>query len=585
MAVSNTNTPQISTRYEQWLEARADGNMREALEEFTLALQSGSIVIPAAQTSTPVHAGGVNYCPNSDFKFSKMAATVPGTTPGTAGDTNQECWKMYRQEQGNGVTIDAAHTLKAVGHSLYAANEGTDATIPIWDRVIGQLVWGAADKPLWDVAIQLFNNDVKPADRWFVRFVIGSLTDDLVPDDLEMFCGFWHKTASTEDWITGGNFNLSYIIPPDSTPGTRELNYVAVARTDGGVTLYSQTLNVLDAPDVMSAADPVRLNYGSASGSGFLEFKIYREDVATGEVHQIAFLRNVNEVIFDDDGDNLMAVPSLPTSSALNTQAIAYSRRLEVGTNGGELLINDFQVQIPHDYDWSQTLPLSQFFRFGFTTETAVNRQIRIDRIYLGPSFNNWSDSPLDPPGATASTSQTGGTPIGGGNDGPPIVGTGGCIRRDVPVLRLDFDRQYEWLPYAQVPHGDLIENGATEKNVVRDKLPVRVRFSYRVDFSNGVWTYCTRPHRFRINAAGDTEAAIRMDVGDVVWGWTKGVEGPVTITAKLLIKSPEDEDFGTFALAGERSDGDHWYIAGFSADEDSGVFNSNSKIEPPVGD
>jgi hypothetical protein len=570
MGVGNTNNPHISSRYEQWLEARADGRTREMLREFTLALQSGAIDISGAVEDPPIFAGGVNYCPNSDFKFSTLAIETPGSLPGDAGDDNQECYQFYRQEQGDDLTLDAAHALKAVGHSLFAANEGANTAIPIWDRENGWLTWGADAAPLWDVAVNFYNNDIKPADTWYIRFVLGALSADLVPEDLEMYCGFWHKTATGEGWIEGGNLTLTNSLI--GLAGTQEFNYMVVAETDGGATLYSQILNVSDAPDVLSDTNMVRVSYAAAVNGGFVKFTIYRETVATGAFHQIGLVRNTNELVFDDDGDTIMPVNGFPTGAAVS-QALAYSRRLVVGASGAAVLLNDFKIEIPTDYNWSETLAFSQFFRFGFTLPTAINRQISLDRIYLGPSFNKWSDSPFDSKAAIPSTSQTGAPPVGGDTGGPP-----GCIRFDVPVLRLDFDEQYEWLPYDEVPDGDLLESGEPERNVIKQKQPTKAKQFYRVDFSNKSWIYCTRPHHLRLNKEGDSKAMLRLPIGATVWGWTDGVEGPVTITGKLPISVEKEESFGTFALAGEKADGNHFYVAGFSESGKDGVFNKNRK-------
>lgn len=579
----NNENPHISGRYEQWLTGRADANMREALREFTLALQSGAIDLPAADAVIPTYAGGVNYCPNSDLKFSKMAIEVAGAVPADVGDTNHECYRFFRQLQTDDVVEDAAHALKAVDHSLYAANEGADEEIPIWDRVNGFLHWGSTGD-LWDVAIKLYNNDIKPGNRWHIRFVLGALTDDLVPDDLEMFCEFWHRTAADEGIISGGNFDLEYSLPPDTIAGTKELNYMAVAKTDGGVMLYSQVLNVTDAPNTLGGTNLVRVSYASVSGSGFVEFTVYREDVAAGTFHKIAFIRNANELVVDDDGDNVAVVDGFPTATNEITQAVAYSQALAVGAFGEALIINDFTIKIPDDYNWSETEAFSQYFRFGFRGPTAINRQIRVDQIYLGPTYNRWSDSPFDPKDAIPSTSQTSGTPTTGGNGGPPGSGGGNCIRMDIPVLRLDFDEQHEWMPFRDIPGGDLIENGEAERNVVRCKQTMKTRVFYRIDFSNGVWIFCNRAHRLRLDKEKHSEAVNRLKTGDQVWGWTNGEEGPVTIRKKRLIKVKRPQEFGTFSLVGERSDGDHFYIAGYSRDGNSGVFNKNLKPPDEVG-
>jgi hypothetical protein len=584
------NDSHVDTRWSQFLRNRARGDVEEAFTEFTLALQAGTIQIPrAAVPGTPVYAGGVNYCPNSDLKYSRRTAEVPGTLPGDAGDDNQECYRFYRQEKDDDITLDAAHQLKAADHSLYAANEGMDSDIPIWDRVNGQLVFGSAGEPLWDVAAQLYNNDVKSSDTWHVRFVLGAMGETLLPDDLEMYCGIWHKTASGEGWITGGNFNLSYEIV--GIKGNKKLNYVVVATTDSGNTLYSQILEVTEAPATLDTDTPddenlvsfVRLSYGEADGAGFVNFKIYREDHGTGRFYQIANIQNTNSFVFDDTGGNVNMYPvaALPAGSEIKT-AIAYSRRLDVGAFGAALIINDFTIRVPDDYDDSATLPFRQFLRFGFTRTSGAARAVRLDKIYLGPTFNKWSDSPLDPLRETPSTSRTGGTPSGGGGYDPPPPGSGTCIRFDVPVLRLDFDRRHAALPYREIPFGDVLENGSGEKNLVLAKPSGKNRKYYRLYFSNHSWIYANARHRLPTDEKGGWTTAGNIKTGDAVMGWTRGRVEPVELLFKEMILVKKEEDFGTFALSGEKTEGDHFYVAGFSRDGSTAVLNINRKPDLP---
>ncbi|MEQ1763842.1 MAG: hypothetical protein ABL984_11950 [Pyrinomonadaceae bacterium] len=581
--------PHVAGRYEQWLLGRADAKTREAFDAFTMALQSGEIPLPSTAPSNPARSGGVNYAPNSDFRYSDMAYTVPGTLPGTAGDTNHECFGFFRQQELVDLTLDAAHALKGSGHSLYAANEGADAKIPIWDRTNGQLVWGAAAAPGYDIALQLRNNHIKPGELWYIHFILGAMTADLVPSDLEMYCGIWHKTASEEGWIEGSNFVLDHEIV--GIKGTKELNYMVVAVNDSGNTLYSQILNVTDAPDGFDTANDLpgnsisypRVTYNSAQSGGFIQFKIYREDVAAGNFWQVADIRGTNNFVFDDFGArvNMTPQPALPTPAVENEQALAYSRGLDVGAQGSSLIVNQFTLRIPANYNLSDTLPFSQWLRFGFTRTTAVNRQIRLDKIYLGPTYNLWSDSTFDPTDAQSSTSETSGTPIGGGGipQDPPPPGGGGCLRFDTPVWRVDLDGEVERTPQGMIRWGDGLVSDLRGKNVVRQPIPGSARFLYRLEFENGVWFFCSKTHQMPAGANGEgRRVALLSKVGDTVWGRTNGVDGPVKLVKKTSHVFKEEQAIGTFNLTGPMKIENRRYLAGHSIDDDSAIWHYNRK-------
>lgn len=577
------NEPQIDSRLTQWLVSRNDAQTTELITELKAAMISGELMPPAnaATGDAPVKAGGVNFCPNSELKYSTKAAAVPGTTPADTADDNHECYKFYRQQQGANLTLDAAHALKSSAHSLYAANEGADAAIPVWNRVAGELQFGAAAAPLWDAAVRLYNNHVKNNDNvWFVRFSLGALTADIVPDDLEMYCGFWHKTAAGEGWLTGGNFALTHKI--EGVKGTRTIKYAVRARTDSGLDITSQILIVTDAPDIADAANFPRIGYGSISNAGYTQFEIYREEA--GAVKKIADIRNTNSFTFDDDrtheNDSVPAA-ALPTASPTGIIALAQSSTLDVGANGAAMIVNDFAISIPFDYNSSETLDKMQFLRFGFTRTCAADRQIRLDRIWCGRSFNVYDESPLDPVAAIPSSAPATGTPSSGDSGGsPPDPGGGGyCILIDTPVLRFNFEGKREWLPFSAIPHGDIIESGDLEtRNIVREKKQRGEKEFLIVYFDNGAWLPCTLKHKiFRNGRDVKGKQAQNFRIGDEADGWNSGTRGQTRVTniVRCRVRQRQKMQFGTFeALRGANNR----YVAGFSTDHNSGVFNSNRK-------
>lgn len=579
---------QVDTRWSQWMTQRADAKQQEMAEEIIVALQSGVIQIPQVAQNNKNYAGGTNYCPNSDLKFSTLAAEQIAPP----SDEDHEAWRVYRQLRDADIDLSPGGRLKSSGHPGYAANEGADEAIPVWNRTEGAIELGSASgASQYDIAVRLLNNHVNAGESWFVRLQVLAITPDLVPDDLEMYCGVWHETADGQSWITGDNFSLEYKIIGQK--GTRTLRYKIVARTDAGNELHSEILTITDAPDVLNEENFVRVFYPDTKAGGFIEFAAYREDA--GRVTKIKTVRNNNSFAIDDDEQSSADhVPTggFPSSTLTKQTAIAFSSGLDVGANGAAYITNDFRIDVPRGYAFGETLEKKQFLRFGFTRPSAVNRQIRIDKIWFSTSYNVWSDSALDPQVAPSSAPVEVSPPSNPGTYEPPPGGTGGptCILAFVPVLKMNFEKQREFVPYSQIPRGDVLESGARtqKKNFVLQKSGGESKIFWRVYFSNDSWIYVTRNHRFRVNRYYRTRSIEFLTTGDAVWGWTeKGgemIESEVKILFKELILVKTPQPHGTFALSGES----HFYIAGFSKNGLNGVFNKNRKrddylIDQPI--
>ena len=575
---------QVDTRLTQWLMLRADAGQKEMTEELIIALQSGVIQIPQIAQNTKNYAGGTNYCPNSDLKFSTLAAE--SMTP--PADEDYECWRFFRQIKDADIDLSVSGRLKSSGHSAYAANEGADAEIPIWNRTEGAIELGSQEgASQYDVAVRLLNNHVNAGESWFVRVQLLAITADLVPDDLEMYAGIWHETVDGQSWITGGNFTLSYKII--GVKGTRTLRYKVVARTDAGNELHSEILEITDAPDILNENNFVRLFYPDTRTGGFIEFVAYREDSLL--YTKIKTVRNNSSFSIDDDAEtenSHVPVGGFPASTLTKQTAIAFSNGLDVGAIGGAYITNDFRIDVPRGYNFGETLDKKQFLRFGFTRPSAANRQIRLDKIWFSPSYNVWSDSSLDPQVSPSSAPVDVPLPSNPGTYEPPSGGSGGptCVLAHVPVLKINFDKNREFVPYANIPRGDVLESGARtgRKNLVLQKITGASNVFWRVYFSNDSWIYVTRNHRFRVNRYYRSRSVEFLKTGDPVYGWTERggemVETEVKILFKELILVKTPVPHGTFALDGES----HFYIAGFSKNGKNGVFNKNRKRDPEIG-
>jgi hypothetical protein len=399
-------------------------------------LEAGRILVPQT-TLTPdnAFAGGANHFPNSDFNYSKAAAEVAGTLPGDAGDTNQEAWRLARQKRADNLVFDAAHALKAVGHSLYAANEGAKPEIPIWNRVNGWAeLGGATGHDQYDIAVQLLGKIVAQSQKWYFNFRCVSLTDDLVPDHVQAYVGLWQKGA-TEGFASGDGFTITAQI--HGKPGSVNGDYRILAKTDSGVTILSAVLNVPNIPDVLSADDYVTIFFESVSNGGFIEFQIFKK---VGAVYTHLFdIRNSVDVQYHDQGAVGQPVDGWPVAPA-PPLAYAETRNLVVGPFGQAWGFNRMSFLVPSTYDFSATNPTGQSLRFGLTNPTTVDRQIGIDYCFFSTSYSKWAPDVMAPfsPGvypipSISPTSAVQGTD--GGLGDPPDTGSGGRGREILPGM------------------------------------------------------------------------------------------------------------------------------------------------------
>src|SRR5262245_56750289 len=351
------------------------GDLDDLREDIITQLQTGQILLPQVSANQPVYAGGTNHCPDSDVNYSLMAATVAGTLPGTAGDTNQEAWRFYRQPVGANVAVDSAHALKAVGHSTFAANEGANPDIPRWNRVSGWVEIGAVGATQYDISVQLLTKVIGPGQRWYVRFRLAALTADIVPGAVQVFAGIWHKTASGEGWVQGSAFNLAYQV--FGIPGTQSISYRVLAKTDSGLAILSNVLTVANAPNTLSSTNYVKLFYDASPG--FIEFTIYKQAGTT--FTKLAVIRNSTDLQYNDIGRAGSPEAGWPSGATNSPIAYARSANVLIAPMGQTWSGNDLTIDVPSTYDYSQTLPDGQFLRFGLTAPTAVARQIGMDRV------------------------------------------------------------------------------------------------------------------------------------------------------------------------------------------------------------
>lgn len=404
----------------------------EALSKFQVQLVTGQIQIPTAGSNIENHAGGGNHWPNNDASFSTRAATIAGTLPTDAFDDNYELWGFYWAERDAAVVMDAAHALKSVDHSLFAANEGVNTGIPIWDRVNGRVLMGAAGATQYDVVVALPRKIVGPGERWYIVFQVVAVTNDDVPPEMEAFGGMWQISDAYENYAKGDAFDLSYIIK--GVAGAHDTKYRALAKTDSGFSILSSVLDVPDAPAVLSNADYPQIYLNGAPG--FLEYAIYRLRDAVYE--HLYTIRNDQDLLYNDTGtvhfpDEVLAGwPVEPQDRPIAYANTGGGKTLKIGVFGGQYQNNSVLVVVPTTYRSGDTHADGQFIRFGLMEPTTADRQLAFDKFVFDTSYHIWSpDNAIQfaqENFTIPSSSPNSGAPATGGVFGPPDPGSGGDI-------------------------------------------------------------------------------------------------------------------------------------------------------------
>src|SRR6185295_981623 len=188
---------------EQELIERIDSKTNELRTQIDrLALQ---IPDPTQQLN---NAAINNLVDNSDWNWSTLAYTTPGTTPATAGDSNNRAFNFYRMQRATALLVeDDAHSLKSSGHSGFA---GETADTPIWDKTNGWAALGETGATPWDLVMPLPNNFVTPGMRFRIQMLVRLGTPTALPGALKFFWLFHDNTnsAPAPQTIKGSAFTL-----------------------------------------------------------------------------------------------------------------------------------------------------------------------------------------------------------------------------------------------------------------------------------------------------------------------------------------------------------------------------------------
>lgn len=536
------------------LELRAN---RE-LEEVRKKLEKRIVELERPTPALANYGASPNYLRNSHAEWSTDAYTNSGITPTTAGDLNREAFGWYRQKgvyDGTPTTLLTASSTYALKreytgaqHTLWAANEGADSDIPIWDGENGTfLLGGSTDN--YDIACPLPTDFAVPGQRFYVYLEVSLASDTIDKGEGQQFyCGFWDNTTGQEKWLEGSDFTLSGSVFGAS--GSRTLEYKVLAETDSGTQIISDTLSITTAPATLSELNHVRLSFTGAPG--FIYYGVYRKDGSTYRLVQE--IRNSNDLAFYDMQESGGAiVDGFPTLSAQRPQAFAITTAFEPGElSSSAFAVHTLTVQVPLTYDASNTTAGNQWFRFGLDSNVGIGseRGIVIRRIAVSEGFGAWTRSPLDLQAASSPTSRpASGPPTGNPTGDPSGAGGGGinCVTLDTQVEAM-FERAdgEKVLPITaeDIQAGDYVWAGALSLPVKRTKTGTVQRL-FVIVTENGKRLECSTTHRI-ITSSKDRHGKAAKDLceGDLVMTWHNGqfVQSAIkTITEKwgsFVVKS-----------------------------------------------
>lgn len=515
------------------LELRAN---RE-LEEVRKKLEKRIVELERPTPALANYGASPNYLRNSHAEWSTDAYTNSGITPTTAGDLNREAFGWYRQKgvyDGTPTTLLTASSTYALKreytgaqHTLWAANEGADSDIPIWDGENGTfLLGGSTDN--YDIACPLPTDFAVPGQRFYVYLEVSLASDTIDKGEGQQFyCGFWDNTTGQEKWLEGSDFTLSGSVFGAS--GSRTLEYKVLAETDSGTQIISDTLSITTAPATLSELNHVRLSFTGAPG--FIYYGVYRKDGSTYRLVQE--IRNSNDLAFYDMQELGGAiVDGFPTLSAQRPQAFAITTAFEPGElSSSAFAVHTLTVQVPLTYDASNTTAGNQWFRFGLDSNVGIGseRGIVIRRIAVSEGFGAWTRSPLDLQAASSPTSRpASGPPTGNPTGDPSGAGGGGinCVTLDTQVEAM-FERAdgEKVLPITaeDIQAGDYLWSGAISLPVSRVKTGTVQRL-FIITTENGKRLECSSSHRI-ITSSTDRrgKAAKDLEEGQLILTWHDG--------------------------------------------------------------
>ena len=379
----------------------------------------------AQETAAPAAGPLVNLLPDSDCNFS--VDDWDSGPPPAGGDIAYELKYWYRfPDTDTLLAEDAAHALKAVGHSLYAANEGANPDIPVWDKTNGHIRMGAVGATNWMIGTPFVVNHARPGGELQFQVIVELLSSLGLPADVGLAAWIHDNTAGQQKTLEGGDLTLNTTVV--GTPGTTSTEYFLVATTDFGQQYKSNLSVVATAPDILNAPNYVALSWNGVPGTN--SYDIYRN---RGGVIKLVYQVRNGQTSYWDQGAEVSTVAAYP--AVTDTKAKAYTvipaaRFLPLSTGWQTY---GASIVVPATYAQANTTG-RQWLLVKPTNPTAESRQLKMDHFGLGEQYGLWSKSFYDERVknnvSTAMTGSDQGT-VGSGGSGGADYGTGDRIDRE----------------------------------------------------------------------------------------------------------------------------------------------------------
>lgn len=533
-------------------------------------LSDQSIRIPRTTSGISVYAGGTNQCPNSDFSFSELAATLSGILPATVDPLNDEVYRVYRQVKEADITTTPTR-LNIADVSL---------EVPIWDKVAGvaQIGFDGGDDN-YDLAFHMLSNLLIGNHKWYIRVALATTDETPLPEGTRLFAGFWvRRNDLSEGWVTGGPVVLEHFL--HGVPGVRVFNYKVYAKTDTGHTIESQVLNVANVPAVLDDDNYIQIQYTGAAG--LIEFETYREDVATGEVRQIARDRNSSRLVCYDRGqEGRLETAGFPASSGDELKAYA-EIDVDAVSIDVQKTFHNIAFRIPPNFDTSNLADQGTYLRIGLLEATA-RRTVIVDTVWAAESYNVWSPSPYDDYPSPQSTTMTTSPAVGGGaatSNPPPTGGGSSCV-----WIEHDLRLEHGWVPLERAEEHYLLDSGVIgQPNRIERVKPGFTTQFFILEFDCGLRIRCSPSQRFARSLSDSSGILVTaLEVGNTLLGGFSGENKVLTLVRKITCDSDIDDPLNVVALKVTPESTNKFYAVGNS---ETGwyVFLHNLKdIDPEI--
>lgn len=408
---------------------------------------------------------------------------------------------------GDAYAETSANSLKSSTHSLFAANEALNDSIPQWDKTAGQAEIGGNGVDNYDLAIPLpFNLATRGLELFFsvnVKLKSGSDADQ----PIIFYVGVYDTTSGNESFLEADNFDLTvnYI----GTAGANEYEMIVIGRFSNGQEVASDVVTVSNV-GTLDADNYLDWDWNNAPR--ILDYSLYRRDTGTGDVVRVFTIYNGETRYFDKDVDGSAAVVSFPTAPA--RREYAYAESLPFYPTSDYRRIPIF-FRIPPTYAQSNTTN-RQILRIGVYNDAGNDvRPLIIDRPILSLTESVWNRSTRDLE-RIQTTAPTATVPDG--NQFPY------CVAGDVKIIVKDRpDENWRYIEIRDARKGMWIYDGQREDRIVAVKEGMGRTF--KVALSSDISIECTASERFITSSSDRTGTRLdKLAVGDVIISTIDGV-------------------------------------------------------------